>query len=126
MKKLIFILALVLASQVSSAQIIKIKVYSVSQYVNGWSSWKDSNILGTIDLDKERVTIYSKEPQVFDIVRMLEDYKDKDGDEVVVWLSLDQDGLRVHLRFIKFRNSNIKHLYIEYDNITTALSYIVL
>jgi len=109
----------------TSAQVLKVKADAISiktksEYTESWSDWSDwqsVNILITIDSEKQRIKIFSKEDQVYDIIQNLGEDYDKDGDKVWKWLCVNEDGLRCHVRLVKLYSQNGKsQLYVDFND----------
>jgi len=88
---------MLLSTFVLSQDVLKMRTSSFSYKVKNdigrwtdWSDWESANILVVIDDD--RVTIYSKTTQEYDIIQVLDDYVDGDGDHTYPFRAVDQDG----------------------------------
>lgn len=130
MKRLItFIVSLVLFVTTGIAQVIRFNTTSYTSKVKksyGWTNWRpreSSDMLLTIDLDSDLVTIYSPKIQVYKIIDYLGNWIDQDGDQVVKFEFIDQDGDRGMMRLIERRNGN-KEIYIDFSNIIWVYSVI--
>ena len=85
-----------------------------------WSRWDDVSILGVFDLEKERITIYSKDVQVYDFAKYEGKTTNKDGDEILEWLCINEDGLKCHLEIWKRYYENGEYysqIYVNYSDI---------
>jgi hypothetical protein len=112
-------------TSLSSAQVLKVKADAISfktknEYTgrwSDWSKWEEVNILITIDPDKERIKIFSKKDQVYDIIQDLGENYDKDGDKTLKWLCVNEDGLRCHVRLVKLYSQGGKsQLYVDFND----------
>ena len=84
-------------------------------YWGEWSEWEPVKILIVLNLEKERIEIYSKTPQEYDIVEVLGTESDeKDGDSIR-FLCVDEDGLRCNIR-IRVQLDGTKQLYVDYKD----------
>lgn len=123
MKKL-FILLFVLFSfvQVNYAEVIKLRTSGIAyQYKNeysniwgDWSAWEDCNVLIVIDVDKDRITIYSQETQEYDVIT--ETNQDTDGESTSYHYDcIDANGLRCQIRLRVYDDySKGSQLYVDY------------
>lgn len=122
MKKLLLILCLFIGFT-ASAQIINFRTIAYAQRTNNYGSWSDwsnyqeSNILVTIDLYNDVVTINSLKTQVYTVYESLGNYYDSDGDYNMVFRFIDQDYDHGIMRLLQ-RASGHSEIYIEFSNIT--------
>lgn len=122
-KKLV-LLVLLFVSMTTSAQVIKFRTvaYAENKYNyytqkwSGWSDWEKSNMLLTIDLQNDLVTIYSPVTQVYRIYKAEEGYYDSDGDFNMPFRFIDQDGDNGVLKLLQ-RVSGSSEIYIEFLNV---------
>ena len=84
-----------------------------------WGNWSDLNlvnILVTLDTNKNRIVVYSKIIQLFEIV----DYQateENDTDIVYSFSCKDNEGVNCTLSIItRKKQDNRKQLYLNYDN----------
>lgn len=121
MKKLIlFIIGLVFTTTLF-AQSEYLKAYEFSYKLlltdgwTDWSSWKEVNIDVKIDIDNDKVIIYSEEPQIYRVIKQEEDPYDDRGTQIKFQI-IDQDGDYGHLRFRKQYNGALQ-IYIDFADI---------
>lgn len=107
-------------SQVTKFKTTSISLREKSAYTNKWSEWskpKEAEILVSIDLTNERIKIFSKEDQVYDIIKYYDKETDDDGDETISFQCVDQDGLKCIIRFVILNSQNQRRqLYIDYSD----------
>ncbi len=114
---------LVLGLQHSYGQNYKFKTSSFSVLEKNekgkWGNWSDLNlvnILVTLDTNKNRIVVYSKIIQLFEII----DYQateENDTDIVYSFSCKDNEGVNCTLSIIiRKKQDNRKQLYINYDN----------
>lgn len=121
--KLVMLL-LLFVSLPATAQVIKFRTaaYAENKYNyytqkwSGWSDWEKSNMLLTIDLQNDLVTIYSPVTQVYRIYKAEESYYDSDGDFNLPFKFIDQDGDKGTLKLLQ-RTSGSFEIYIEFLNV---------
>ena len=110
------------------AQVFKMKAFAFTykyEQENGtwtdWTEWDECNVLCIIDANKERITIYSKETQVYDIIENEGSYYDEDG--VWIWplVGIDNDGGMCRVRIVKKESGDIE-LYVDYNDFIWAYS----
>lgn len=121
-KKLLFILLLFVAlpSQIS-AQVSKFRATAYCSKFPGdrtYSDWEESNVLITIDIADERIKIYSKLNQIYDIVNYDEVYEDSDGDSVLMLYCVDADGTECRIRLIVRHDTGSSELYCDYSDVS--------
>ena len=121
MKKLFLILCLFIGFT-ASAQIINFRTTAYAQKINNYGTWTDwsnyqpSDMLVTIDLYNDVVTINSPKTQVYAIYESLGNYYDSDGDYNMVFRFIDQDYDYGIMRLLQ-RVSGYSEIYIEFSNI---------
>jgi hypothetical protein len=83
-----------------------------------WTEWDDCDILTVINLEKNKFTIYSKETQEFDVVKIYPKEYDENEVEVFRLLVVDKNGLRCNIRQ-RFVKSEYYHsqLYVDYADL---------
>lgn len=105
------------------SQVAKLKSTAISyKYnVNGWSDWSDweeTSVLITIDMNNDRITIYSKDKQVYDVVKIDETTYDKEGNKILALYCVDKAGLTCVVKLVKLKSYyDSKQLYVEYGDI---------
>ena len=110
-------------STVSFGQVYKLKStsfsykYKINDYRwSDWDEWKEATVLITIDLNKDRITIYSKVTQVYDVAENEGEY-DSDGDKTLSLYCVDKDGLTCGIRLVKLNSrGGKKQLYVDYKD----------
>lgn len=122
-KKSILVFLLFLISQLMTGQITKFKsssyAYSVKNENTGsWSKWSDleeTEVLITVDLSSDRIKIFSKMEQVYDIIKYYDKEVDKDGDETLKFHCVNDDGLKCYVRFVILNSRNgRRQLYVDF------------
>lgn len=123
-KRLIMIVFLSLFLIPAGAQVLKFKTtafasnsynYTTERW-SGWSDWERSNMLVTINLNTDVVTIYSPVTQRYQIYDGESSYYDSDGDLHMVYKFIDQDYDKGVMRLLQ-RQSGASEIYIEFANI---------
>ena len=124
MRKLLISFTLTFITLVSFSQVSKFRTSSFQMKTKtdyGWSKWseaKENNILIVFDFDKERVTIFSKETQVYDIYQTYEKVTDQDGDYIFEFACVDAEGLKCHIRWVKLNSQNGRlQIYVDFSDI---------
>lgn len=117
-------LFVLLVSFTSSAQVYRFKASSFSvieMRENGsWGKWSDpaqSNIVITLDGEKDRLIIDSNEQQLFKI----EAYNEKisnENDDIVSFDCKDNEGSRCTIQIVTRKNQgNRKQVYVNYHDV---------
>lgn len=124
MKKVILSFLLTAIYLFSFSQVYKFRSYDFVYKTNskyGWTKWSEpveNNILIVFDLDKQRVSIFSKETQVYDIYKIYEKETDKDGDYIFEYACIDDAGLKCHIRWVKLNSQNGRlQVYVDFKDI---------
>ncbi len=122
MKKLFLLICMLTTITIVQAEVIKLQATSFAyKYQNeygywmDWSEWEYTSILIVINIDNNRINIYSKAPQEYDIFDYKENEYDKDGGETMTLRCIDADGLRCDVRLYMARNGN-RQLYVDYND----------
>jgi hypothetical protein len=108
----------------SYSQVLKLKStsfsskYKINDYNwSEWAEWQNVSVLITIDITKERITIYSKATQVYDIAENEGESYDSDGDKTLSLYCVDKDGLTCRIRLLKLiSQDNRTQLYVDYND----------
>ena len=133
--KLLFITALCFFFYISAnSQVLKFRTTSLSTNEKkeigdwkGWSEFKDSNMLVTLDTEAQRIIIYANETQKFDITEYEELKKDEDGDDVFTFYCVDNEGINCRIRFMTLHSRNGKRqMYVDYEDIGFAFNIYLL
>lgn len=86
-----------------------------------WSEFEAVEILLTIDGDNNRIKIFSKQEQVYDIIKTYESVIDDDGDKTSKWLCINEDGLKCFIRLVKLNSQEGRiQIYVDFDDIMFA------
>jgi len=84
-----------------------------------WGNWSDlslTNMMVTLDTDKNRIVVYSQAIQVFEIL-VYQPVEENDADLVYSFTCKDNNGEDCTLSIIKRKKQdNRKQLYINYGN----------
>lgn len=126
-KLLLLIICFFLGITITFSQVQKFKttkgaIKFYSETLGKWEKWEDLkngvDILIAVDLTNERIKIFSKNEQVFDIIKYYDKKTDSDGDETISMQCVDQDGLKCKVRFLILNSQNgRKQIYIDYSDV---------
>ena len=129
MKRLLLAMLLCVISVTSFAQVINFETtsYTYKTY-NGysWSKWapyQSSDMLLTMDMDKDLVIIYSPKTQIYKIIDYIGTYVDNDGDATIEFKFIDGDGDYGTMRLMQ-RTSGKSEVYIQFANVIWCYSVI--
>jgi hypothetical protein len=85
-----------------------------------WTEWSDAiecNVLITFDLTDDRITIYSKVTQVYDIAEYEGKTTDNDGDDLYSYYCIDKDGIKCRVKWMKLHSQNERmQMYVYYND----------
>src|SRR5690554_999480 len=94
--------------------------YSYKENGYNWANWSDfepTSILVLMDLDKERITVYSKETQIYDIAKDEGKTTDSDGDDFYSFLCVNEGGKACRVRLAKLNSQGGRNqLYVKFDD----------
>jgi hypothetical protein len=117
-------LIFITSSTIIHGQFYKYKSTSVSMRFkldeNKWSDWSEPEeaiILLTIDVNNDRITVYSKETQIYEILEYKDKTTDEDGDDVLSHYCLDKNGGKCFVKLFVLNSQNKrKQLYVFYND----------
>lgn len=120
-----FAVLVMLPSLKLHAQVYKLKATNFTSKVNvegrgwgEWADWKDSDVLITMDMDKDRITIYSKEVQKYDIAEYEGKETDDDGDDIWSFFCINEDGVKCRVRLAKLKSQNGRNqVYVDFSDL---------
>ena len=118
------ILILLAFSSTSYGQVYKLKSTSISSKykINDykWSDWSEpseTSVLITFDLNKDRITIYSKTTQVYDIAKYEGETIDDEGDGFLSYYCVNAEGLACRVRLAKLNSQNGRNqVYVDFSD----------
>lgn len=119
-KIVLFVLLLTIVSSVHATEDTWLKAYEFAYKFKGqeWSEWISCYL--DIKITSNKVIIYSKETQIYNILRETDTPYDNNGEQVG-YLIKDQDGDYGRIR-LRFQNNGAKQIYIDFDNISWVYS----
>lgn len=124
LRTLFFLFFLILGMQNANSQTYKFMTtgFSVMEKdaKGNWGKWSELekvSLLVTLDTDKNRIVVYSREIQVYEIVEYVEKKENKD-EEIYTFICSDLDGRPFTISIITRKNQdNRKQLYINEKNV---------
>ena len=87
---------------------------------NSWSDWEKANILVVFDTKAERIKIFSKETQVYDVATDEGKTTNDNGDEIYSWFCVNEDGNQCRVQLWKRfydDGSSYNQLYVNFSDI---------
>lgn len=93
-----------------------IKYRSSNGVWGNWSDWEKSNMVLTIDMDRDVITVFSQQKQVYRVVEYLGSYTDESDGKQVKYYVLDQDGDFGYVRLRIEKNGN-SQVYIDFNDV---------
>lgn len=85
-------------------------------YWTDWSDWERSSVLVVISLDREVISIYSDNPQEYDIYDSDDEWvRDKDGGQQWTLKCVNSDGLRCEIRLRQQRDGQLQ-MYVDFSD----------
>lgn len=122
LKKIIALFVAIIATMTTSAQVVNYrttKFYTRENTARGWTKWsspQSSNLLLVIDFDNDYVYIASQYEQLYKITNIKDQYTTKEGDKVVEFNFIDQDGDRGTMSLTS-RKYGASQIYIRFNNV---------
>ena len=128
MKRYLFILMIMLGMMFStctevSAQTYYYKTFQFSiKYKSDsgtwgkWSDWESSDMVLTIDMDTDVITVYSKQKQVYKVLEDCGSYTDESGGKQQKFYVIDQDGDFGYIRLRIEKNGN-SQVCVEFNDV---------
>jgi hypothetical protein len=125
MKKLILstVLGLVMSFAAVAQNVLKLRAFATTEmhkYQDGswssWAPWNDTDILIVIDAPANRITIYTETHQTYDILTDDGESRTDDGERVLNYTCVDENGSRCAVRLIK-RSNGVSQLYADFSNV---------
>ena len=124
-KTLVLLITFLLTISISATgQVRKFKstsysyMYKINEY--RWSDWSEStesSVLITLDLNNERITIYSATKQVYDIAEYEGETTDDDGDDFFSFFCVNNEGLTCRVRLAKLNSQGGRNqFYIDFSD----------
>ncbi len=123
MKFILFSIFLFLCNNCISQDVLKFKCFQTAANEPGSDEdikWKDRDILLVLDVQKSKIHIYSQEDQDIDIIIQNENFTNSDGDNILKYTGVDQNGKKCNIVLKIFKDQSTRHtatLIIEYSDI---------
>ncbi len=93
--------------------------YQINDY--SWSDWSEpteTNVLITIDIESERITIYSQQTQIYDIAEYEGETTDSDGDDFMTFFCVNEDGLTCRIHLAKLNSQGGRNqIYVDFADL---------
>lgn len=124
-KNLLFALLFILVTNIAFGQLTKFKSTSYAikfknentGYWGKWSDLEETEVLITVDLTNDRIKIFSKKEQVYDIIKYYPLETDRDGDEIFRFYCINEDALKCFVRLVTLNSKNgRRQLYVDFSD----------
>jgi hypothetical protein len=130
-KIIVFLILLVLGTQKVDAQVYRFEAtgFSVMEKTpkgswGKWSEFQPLNIMITLDTSKNRIVVYSKEVQLYEI-QNYEQKQENEEDLIYPFSCTDIDGQPFKISFItRKKQGNRKQLYINQNEVILVYNII--
>jgi hypothetical protein len=125
MRKIITISLFLFFTQIVFGQVVKFKSTGVAVTVkdkitqewNDWSEMRAAEVLIVLDVDNDRIKIYSNEEQTYDVIDSEEPSTDSDGDFTIGFICINEDGLKCRVRLVTlYSQNNQEQLYVDFGD----------
>ena len=126
MKKIMMVFAFLLTVMSMDAQTYKYKTTAFAYKTLGnhgwsrWTDWEQSSMLVVINADRDVITVYSQDPQEYDIIDYQGEERDSNG-KSIRYLCVNEDGLRCNIRLRKQYDGSIQ-LYVDFNDVMWVYS----
>ena len=125
LKSILLVGLFLLISSMSYAEVLKFRTTSlairheIDDYRWGeWSDFEAVSVLVVMDIDEDRITIYSQETQVYDVIESKSARYDSDGDQYVPFVCINEDGVKCLVEFGVLNSRNGQNqLFIQFGDI---------
>lgn len=123
MKNLFISFIFLIITQIAFGQVIKFKSTGVAitvkdevtQEWEDWSKMQPAEVLIVLDVDNERIKIYSKKEQTYDVIGGGEPSTDSDGDLTLEFVCINEDGIKCTVSLVTlYSQNNREQLYINF------------
>lgn len=119
MRKFLVVLVCMVMSLMAYAEIGNLQAYRYYQkysYESSWSKPIDCDVQIIINTDDDLIYVDSKRLQYYHIIEYNKSYIDSDGDMIIKFRCIDEEGISCSIRLVK-RKSGTYQIYIDYANI---------
>lgn len=124
MKRLIGILVLLVIATVSFAQ-SDVRLFRTTEFSykyeteygwwTDWSDWKKCKVNIKMDLENDKIIIYTKEPQIYYVYDFLGEVEDDYG-QTIKFAVIDNEDDYGYIR-LRVQDNGTKQLYVDFENI---------
>ncbi len=130
MKKLILFIIACLFCFSAFAEVTKLRTSGIAyqernEYSGNWgdwSAWEDCNVLIVIDVDRDRITIYSQETQEYDVITQTKEEEDYES-KSYHYDCVDAEGRRCQIRLRVYDDySRGSQIYVDYSDMRWVYS----
>jgi hypothetical protein len=112
-----FLFFLLLSPCVTFGQVYKFKSFATKVLSKGQvgrdatpdEGWNKVDILVVINLGAKKINIYSATEVKLDLVRPIEPYKDKEGNDWIEYTGVDKDGVECNVSTVIFKDQTGPH-----------------
>lgn len=122
MKKFILTLLMVFTVGIAFSQVkyfqttqFSYKYLTEYNYWTDWSDWEKCIAKVKLDLDDDKITIYTKETQIYYVYDYLGEVEDDYG-QTIKFAVIDHEEDYGHIR-LRVQNNGTKQLYVDFNDI---------
>lgn len=121
MRKLLFMLMLLFTLSSSDVIAQNVQWYQTTEFaykLKGyeWSDWQTARMGVKIDLSQDKITIYSRDVQIYRVISSVDPPYDPNGQQVKFRV-IDQDGDYGYVR-LRIEDNGNSQIYVDFNDIS--------
>ena len=95
--------------------------YKVGNTWTDWSDWEKSDILVSINLDTDIITVFSAQKQIYRVLENMGSYRDESGGKQTKFYVIDQDDDLGYVR-LRIERDGGSQIYVDFNDIMWVYS----